>query len=74
MLVRLKGAKLPSDAGIVPSPCINVCNMNPHTRCCEGCWRTINEIAQWAGSSDAAKRDILDEIARRKMFAASHDD
>jgi uncharacterized protein len=28
------------------SPCINVCNLGPNG-CCRGCYRTLEEIAQW---------------------------
>ena len=49
----------------VPSPCINVCRMNPATGLCEGCLRTINEIASWSSFDDAAKRAVWDEIEKR---------
>ena len=31
--------------GSVPSPCINVCKMNERSGLCEGCLRTLDEIA-----------------------------
>lgn len=49
----------------VPSPCINVCRMNPATALCEGCLRTIDEIAGWSSFDDAAKRAVWDEIDKR---------
>ncbi|WP_109482836.1 DUF1289 domain-containing protein [Paraburkholderia sp. C35] len=49
----------------VPSPCINICRMNPSTALCEGCLRTIDEIAMWSSFDDAAKRAVWDEIERR---------
>lgn len=49
----------------VPSPCINVCRMNRSTGLCEGCLRTIDEIANWSSFDDAAKRAVWDEIDRR---------
>jgi uncharacterized protein len=39
----------------VPSPCIDVCRMDPQGRYCEGCLRTIDEIAGW-GSFDRFER------------------
>ena len=49
----------------VPSPCINVCRMNRATGLCEGCLRTIDEIASWSSFDDAAKRAVWDEIDKR---------
>jgi predicted Fe-S protein YdhL (DUF1289 family) len=54
----------------VPSPCINVCKMNPRTGLCEGCVRTIDEIAQWSSASEATKRAIWMEIRRRRHDAS----
>ncbi len=50
----------------VPSPCIGICRMNPATALCEGCLRTIDEIAQWNAAPDDAKRAIWREIKRRQ--------
>jgi prolyl-tRNA editing enzyme YbaK/EbsC (Cys-tRNA(Pro) deacylase)/predicted Fe-S protein YdhL (DUF1289 family) len=49
----------------VPSPCISVCRMDPVTQLCEGCFRTIDEIGQWSGASDAAKRALWVQIGQR---------
>lgn len=54
----------------VPSPCINVCRMSPRTRWCEGCLRTIEEIAAWSGLDDAAKRGVWSELERRRVVLA----
>ncbi|BCF95612.1 hypothetical protein PPGU19_001810 [Paraburkholderia sp. PGU19] len=51
----------------VPSPCINVCRMNRSTGLCEGCLRTIDEIANWSSFDDAAKRAVWVEIDRRHV-------
>jgi uncharacterized protein len=53
----------------VPSPCIGICRMDPATKLCEGCQRTIDEIANWSTGSDEWKRAVWDEIARRSGFA-----
>lgn len=50
----------------VPSPCINVCKMNPQTQLCEGCFRTLDEIAAWAGLSDAEKSAALAQLPSRR--------
>jgi predicted Fe-S protein YdhL (DUF1289 family) len=58
--------------GSVPSPCINVCRMDASTGWCEGCLRTIDEIAGWSTFDDDEKRAVWDAIeARYAEFIAS---
>ncbi len=52
--------------GEVASPCINVCKMNPETALCEGCYRTLDEIASWAAFSDEEKRAVLAQLPARR--------
>jgi predicted Fe-S protein YdhL (DUF1289 family) len=51
--------------GPVPSPCRNVCRMDAVTGYCEGCLRTIDEIADWSGYGDDDKRVVWAALARR---------
>ena len=50
----------------VQSPCVSVCKMNPDTRLCEGCLRTLDEIAAWSGLSIEEKRAVLAQIPERR--------
>lgn len=50
---------------IVPSPCISVCRMDMDTGLCEGCRRTLDEIAAWGRMGDDDKREVWSEIAKR---------
>lgn len=50
----------------VPSPCVNVCRMHAPTGLCEGCARTIPEIAGWSRADDDAKRAILALLPARR--------
>jgi len=50
----------------VASPCINVCRMNPETGLCEGCQRTLDEIAAWSGMSAEEKRAVLARLQARR--------
>ena len=50
----------------VPSPCTNVCRMNPQTALCEGCYRTLDEIASWSGLTPEEKRDVLARLPARR--------
>ncbi len=50
----------------VPSPCNNVCRIDAASGCCEGCLRTLDEIAAWTTLDDAAKRRIWIQLALRR--------
>jgi len=54
-----------SSAAPVASPCVSICRMDPRTALCEGCLRTIDEIARWSGLSDDGKRAILAQLPAR---------
>ena len=70
-LCRLSGAPVADVvqgrvAGKVPSPCTSVCRMSASTGLCEGCYRTIDEIVQWASADDHVKQTILTCIEQRR--------
>ena len=50
---------------MIKSPCINICKMNPQTKLCEGCKRTIEEIASWSMLTDEEKAIIIQELRLR---------
>ena len=54
----------------VPSPCNDVCRMHASSGLCEGCGRTIEEIAAWGGLSDAGRARIAALLPAR--MAALH--
>jgi len=60
-------AQAPGDD--VPSPCINVCRMNEATRLCEGCHRTLDEIACWSGYTREEKLAVRAKLDARKHAA-----
>jgi len=45
---------------------VSICRMSDATGLCEGCLRTIDEIALWSVLDDAARRAVWDAIARRR--------
>jgi hypothetical protein len=55
----------------VPSPCINVCRMDPATGWCVGCRRTIDEIASWARMSDAERLAVWRQLEARPPASAA---
>jgi predicted Fe-S protein YdhL (DUF1289 family) len=52
---------------MIPSPCINVCTMDPHSGLCAGCFRTLDEIGAWASLDDGRQLAILAAVARRRQ-------
>ena len=57
-----------ADQSPVPSPCINLCQMDEETGLCQGCLRTIDEIVEWSGAGDEYKRAVWMEIRRREAM------
>jgi predicted Fe-S protein YdhL (DUF1289 family) len=47
------------------SPCTGVCRLDPATGFCEGCRRTIDEIASWSSMDPAARRAVIDVLPLR---------
>jgi predicted Fe-S protein YdhL (DUF1289 family) len=64
-LVLEKARELTDDLSPVPSPCISVCRMDAGTGICEGCFRTLDEIAGWGMMGDAERRRTWLEVVRR---------
>jgi predicted Fe-S protein YdhL (DUF1289 family) len=51
------------------SPCLGICLMDPVTRQCRRCLRTVDEIARWYEASAAEKRDLLATLEARRAAA-----
>jgi predicted Fe-S protein YdhL (DUF1289 family) len=51
----------------VPSPCINVCRIEPASGLCEGCLRTLDEIAAWSQLPDTTKRAVWMQLEQRRV-------
>ena len=56
-------------AASVPSSCIGICQIDPRTGWCAGCWRTLDEIAGWSTADDARKRAVWAELPGRCVQA-----
>jgi len=50
----------------IESPCIKVCVIQPESRLCTGCLRTIDEIGDWSRMTPQARRDVMDQLEARK--------
>lgn len=51
--------------GALPSPCVSVCHMDPASGLCEGCYRTLDEIAAWSVMGEPGKREVWRRIEQR---------
>jgi predicted Fe-S protein YdhL (DUF1289 family) len=47
------------------SPCIGLCRLDEDDLC-EGCGRTLGEIAEWSAASPERQQAIVDAAIRRK--------
>lgn len=51
------------------TPCISVCVIDKATGLCEGCARSVPEIARWSAMTSAERRAIMLQLASRKAAA-----
>ncbi|WP_342027550.1 DUF1289 domain-containing protein [Filomicrobium insigne] len=51
------------------SPCINICAISDETEMCEGCYRTIDEIASWSRLTAEERKRIMALLPERKAKA-----
>ncbi len=58
-----------SKSEAIPSPCVSVCRMTPDGGHCEGCFRSLDEIARWSQAGHAARRAIWVQALRRAGLA-----
>ena len=53
----------------LPSPCISVCQLDPVSGQCLGCYRTSAEIAAWRSMSAEAQGELLEALHQRRAEA-----
>jgi uncharacterized protein len=49
----------------IASPCTKVCTIDPASRLCRGCGRSLDEIARWMALSERERADITAALPRR---------
>lgn len=49
----------------IESPCVKVCVVNPETRLCIGCRRTVDEISRWSRMSPEERRAVMAALPAR---------
>ena len=48
------------------TPCVRSCKLNPYTQVCEGCYRTLEEIASWLSYPEERRAEIIKLLDKRK--------
>lgn len=64
-------AAAPAVVAPVPSPCNGVCRIHPGTGWCEGCRRSLDEIAGWSAMGEAQRREVLALLPSRQAQAGN---
>ncbi len=67
-LINLDDARARHVDPEVPSPCISVCQMDPATQLCSGCYRTLEEIATWSALDDPQRLVVWERIEARQTL------
>jgi predicted Fe-S protein YdhL (DUF1289 family) len=49
----------------ISSPCVKLCQLDPVTRLCLGCGRSLSEIGRWSSLSEEERRAIMAELPAR---------
>jgi hypothetical protein len=49
------------------SPCVDVCIMDPESALCQGCRRTLDEIARWSRMTEREREEVLASLPARKQ-------
>jgi predicted Fe-S protein YdhL (DUF1289 family) len=66
---RFKKPAAPDADPGASSPCIGICLLDEGTKLCEGCYRTIEEIAGW-GAMSADERRAVNRLAAKRRAEA----
>lgn len=49
----------------IATPCIKICVVDGESGLCMGCFRTLREVAGWAGLDDGARAAIMADLPAR---------
>ena len=49
------------------SPCVGVCSIDPESKLCLGCLRSIDEIAIWSQIDNKKALEIMKDIKNRSL-------
>jgi len=63
--MQRRAAQVLAHTGEPVSPCVSVCRMSVATDLCEGCLRSLDEIAGWSGMQADERRAVWTRIRER---------
>jgi predicted Fe-S protein YdhL (DUF1289 family) len=49
----------------IDSPCIKLCVIHPKLGICAGCYRSLQEIADWSAMAPDLRRAIMEDLPER---------
>lgn len=49
----------------VPSPCVDICDVDKSCKYCIGCGRSLDEIAAWLTITDEQRFAIMEQLPER---------
>jgi predicted Fe-S protein YdhL (DUF1289 family) len=55
----------------IQTPCTQICTIDPASRLCVGCGRTLDEIAQWSALTADERARLMAELPRRIALLAA---
>ena len=47
------------------SPCVKICNLDPVSKICTGCGRTLKEIGNWMRLTEAERAVVNKQLEQR---------
>jgi predicted Fe-S protein YdhL (DUF1289 family) len=53
----------------ISSPCTKVCTIDPRSRLCIGCGRSLREIGSWTSLSEDERLRVMRELPQRLAAA-----
>jgi predicted Fe-S protein YdhL (DUF1289 family) len=56
------------------SPCVDVCIMDTESGLCQGCRRTLDEIARWSQMTEREREEVIASLVARKQAAKPESD
>jgi predicted Fe-S protein YdhL (DUF1289 family) len=57
----------------ISSPCTKICTIDPRSKLCLGCGRTLTEIAEWASLPESARLRIMATLPARRDTMHDYD-
>ena len=54
---------------MISTPCIKICEIDPASRLCRGCGRSLGEIAMWGSMSETERLAIMTNLQERLRVA-----